>query len=1022
MANQAFRDGQHQKARRLYESFAENNPRLAFISTQNISIIENREKSQKGKSGNEQSLAGVLNESTRESEFARMLSHIAQNAGKTFTFDAIQSSEAELSETISRLASTSVTPLVSVIMPTYNRGEIICKAIHSVLDQKYHNWELFVCDDASSDDTEGIVLSINDKRIHYLKLPKKGAAAARNAGLAKSNGAIIAYLDSDNYWHPLFLSRMVFALNTNQGHSAAYADFLDFEVRPDGTMRMRSHKRPRFNHEKLLEKNFIDLNTFVHLRELFDVFGGFDERLTRRQDYDLIIKYTWLRDPIHVENILALYQRNSNLEQITQVRRNDNSCVPIIDEKISHYLSKGLPNCGKRRVKKVTIISWDLCRNHFSKPFALAEALSERYEVQLISFRFFEDPIFPPLEHVIPTFETVYLPGGKFPNFFESMQKALKIIDGDIIYTVKPRLPSLGLALLANQLYGVPIILEINDLETVVGSPDVKKKHTEITLGELSLDEPDLISPFGNLWSQVMDPLSKNLPVLVTHNHNIDSHYGNQCLYMRNLKDEVIYEPSQYDRAELRATLGFDPEDRVILFGGLIRKHKGIYELVELIKRLEDPRYKLLFVGSRITPDQTKLVEEYGTRIRVLPPQNREAMARINHAVDIVILWLNPEVLASHYQMPYKATDAFAMGPSVIANEISDLGLLASQGYLRIAPFGDWKRMKEVICEIYEQPDETNQIRDAARRLYLRQFSYAAARSNFELAVHRAFSHSAGSMKISAKFAEDFNSFYRSITGLDDDFIQLHKTHVVLSDEPLGIPPYGDADEDDSIIILDVQSLDSFFLNDPAAVTVVMPSIDISKALNTARLLLRRAGMPTSVCIVEDTLRAGFIHALNKTASKLRVKYVVYLAEDAFPSINWLDRAYKHLDKTGKGLLAFNCGKWAGRIAAFGMVRLSWIHSIYENSVLYSGYKAHKADNEITVIARALNQFDYEPDCVLLEIDPSKTGVNKETASTSKYDRSLFLQRFKGGFDNLLDKSAISLYWDEYLDRQHKQE
>src|SRR5690606_3056871 len=136
------------------------------------------------------------------------------------------------------------------------------------------------------------------------------------------------------------------------------------------------------------------------------------------------------------------------------------------------------------------------------------------------------------------------------------------------------------------------------------------------------------------------------------------------------------------------------------LFGGLLRKHKGIYELVDLVERLGDPRYKLLFVGSRVTPDQKKLMDRFGDRVRVLPPQDRESMARIDLAADLVILWLDPDVPASAYQMPYKATDAFAMGTSIIANGISDLGDLGRQGYLRTVSFGDWERMVTVINDV----------------------------------------------------------------------------------------------------------------------------------------------------------------------------------------------------------------------------------------------------------------------------------------------------------------------------------
>jgi glycosyltransferase involved in cell wall biosynthesis len=193
----------------------------------------------------------------------------------------------------------------------------------------------------------------------------------------------------------------------------------------------------------------------------------------------------------------------------------------------------------------------------------------------------------------------------------------------------------------------------------------------------------------------------------------------------------------------------------------MLRRHKGIAELVELLDRLDDPRYKLLFVGSRETPDQRELAELH-PELRILPPQDREAMARINLAADLVVLWLNPEIPASAYQMPYKATDAFAMNTPVIANDISDLGSLGRQGYLRLAPFGDWEAMQRSITELFAEPERTEAMCSAARRLYLRQFSYAAARASFGLALERIDTAADADHVLGAarSFASRFESFY----------------------------------------------------------------------------------------------------------------------------------------------------------------------------------------------------------------------------------------------------------------------
>ncbi len=99
---------------------------------------------------------------------------------------------------------------ISVIVPTYNRAHTIVKAIQSIRDQSYPVTEIIVVDDASTDNTENMVLSIGDERISYHRLNRnRGAAGARNHGVAQANCDMIAFLDSDDVWHPDKIEKQV---------------------------------------------------------------------------------------------------------------------------------------------------------------------------------------------------------------------------------------------------------------------------------------------------------------------------------------------------------------------------------------------------------------------------------------------------------------------------------------------------------------------------------------------------------------------------------------------------------------------------------------------------------------------------------------------------------------------------------------------------------------------------------------------------------------------------------------------
>lgn len=108
-------------------------------------------------------------------------------------------------------------PLVSVIMPAYNSGQTIEDSIRSVQQQTYPNWELLIVDDCSTEDIKKIVDAFPDERIHYYRLSEnQGVAVARNKGIEQANGQFLAFLDSDDLWHPRKLFNQVSFMQKNQ--------------------------------------------------------------------------------------------------------------------------------------------------------------------------------------------------------------------------------------------------------------------------------------------------------------------------------------------------------------------------------------------------------------------------------------------------------------------------------------------------------------------------------------------------------------------------------------------------------------------------------------------------------------------------------------------------------------------------------------------------------------------------------------------------------------------------------------
>lgn len=108
--------------------------------------------------------------------------------------------------------------LVSIIMPSYNTAKYIRKAIESVQNQTYENWELIIIDDCSTDNTDEVIQQyLVDKRVRYIKNEKNsGAAISRNKGLREVKGKWIAFLDSDDLWRPEKLEKQINFMKKNQ--------------------------------------------------------------------------------------------------------------------------------------------------------------------------------------------------------------------------------------------------------------------------------------------------------------------------------------------------------------------------------------------------------------------------------------------------------------------------------------------------------------------------------------------------------------------------------------------------------------------------------------------------------------------------------------------------------------------------------------------------------------------------------------------------------------------------------------
>lgn len=204
-------------------------------------------------------------------------------------------------------------PLVSVIMPTYRRDATLRRAISSVLKQTYRNLELIVVNDNGDDGrftpiVREVVFSFaeNDDRVSLLEpVEHKNGAYARNRGVEASSGGFIAFLDDDDWWEPEKIERQVDTFE-NLSDEWGVVSCRVKRYRGDKLISvLPKHPDGHVYKDIMLVVSDFATGTLMVRRSLFDEVGGFDERLRRHQDLQLLIELTYrkkllqLDEPLH---------------------------------------------------------------------------------------------------------------------------------------------------------------------------------------------------------------------------------------------------------------------------------------------------------------------------------------------------------------------------------------------------------------------------------------------------------------------------------------------------------------------------------------------------------------------------------------------------------------------------------------------------------------------------------------------------------------------------------------------------
>ena len=349
---------------------------------------------------------------------------------------------------------------------------------------------------------------------------------------------------------------------------------------------------------------------------------------------------------------------------------------------------------------RITVLSHDLSTNAGRRTHRLAGAARMFADVKLIgpasrSHTWLDVPGEPWIHTVRKR---------RWPDFHASFEELVEAADGDVLIPVKPHIASFAVALVASELRGVPVILDVDDLDVALAPRSRWAADPAMT---------DLSRPKSPVFVSLLTKAIGAADAVTVCCGALRERFGGTVVPQP--VDTALFDPDRTDRERARRELGFDGP--TVLFPGVPRPHKGLELLADAVARVPGAR---LAVTCR--PEDLAGPGWAGrpiSRVGIVPYPSAPALYA---AADVVaIAQLDDE--AAHHQMPLKAVDAMAMGRPVVASAVSDLPQVLD-GCGRLVPPGDGAALAAALGELLADRAQARELGDRARARCLERYSY----------------------------------------------------------------------------------------------------------------------------------------------------------------------------------------------------------------------------------------------------------------------------------------------------------
>lgn len=253
---------------------------------------------------------------------------------------------------------------VSVIIPAYNSSKTILRALHSVTNQSISPLEIIVVDDGSNDNTQ-ILVAENYPHIRLIAQENAGAAAARNTGAAIASGNLIAFLDSDDFWHSKKLEYQisVFERFSEIGICSTLCQFLtespELNYQEKSQLPLEECQYKMIPFQKIFNSPYFGTPSVMMRKSLFQQVGGFDNSLETAEDVDLWLRASYHSQYLFIENPLTYVVGQEISLSNSALRSPFEAHIKVMDRFITQYpISFNFRQLTYRKTKSEVYCNW----------------------------------------------------------------------------------------------------------------------------------------------------------------------------------------------------------------------------------------------------------------------------------------------------------------------------------------------------------------------------------------------------------------------------------------------------------------------------------------------------------------------------------------------------------------------------------------------------------------------------------------------------------------------------------------